>query len=85
MTGGPGVPRWTHVALPAGDLDGSVAFYVEFAPLVVVERFENPDGRSAWLAHDRQRENPFVLVLVEFFAIAVRVDCVVGGVVESFA
>jgi lactoylglutathione lyase len=58
--------RWTHVALPTGDLERSIAFYTELTPLVVVERFEDADGASAWLSNDRQVETPFVLVLVSF-------------------
>jgi lactoylglutathione lyase len=61
-------PRWTHVALPSCDIDRSVAWYEKFTPLVVVERFQDAVGRSAWLGHDGQVENPFVLVLVMFYA-----------------
>jgi lactoylglutathione lyase len=58
--------RWTHVALPTGDLDRAVAFYTSLTPLVVVERFRDADGESAWLSNDRQAETPMVLVLVSF-------------------
>jgi catechol 2,3-dioxygenase-like lactoylglutathione lyase family enzyme len=58
--------RWTHVALPAGDLDASIQFYTSMTPLVVVERFSDDDGESAWLSNDKQAETPFVLVLVSF-------------------
>lgn len=68
MSTGPPTPRWTHVALPVGDLDRSIAFYAEFTPLVVLERFSDSAGRSAWLCHDDAVEYPFVLVLVEFSA-----------------
>ncbi|HLM63672.1 MAG TPA: VOC family protein [Acidimicrobiales bacterium] len=60
-------PRWTHVALPAHDLDASVDWYRRYTPLVVVDRREDADGQTAWLAHEGQVENPFVLVLVMFF------------------
>ena len=60
-------PRWTHVALPAQDLDASVDWYRRYTPLVVVDRREDADGQTAWLAHEGQVENPFVLVLVMFF------------------
>jgi lactoylglutathione lyase len=60
-------PRWTHVALPSCDIDASVAWYEKFTPLVVVERFQDAMGRSAWLGHANQVEQPFVLVLVMFF------------------
>lgn len=57
-------PRWTHVALPSADLDASVAWYIGFTPLVVVERRRDRDGETAWLAHEGQVDHPFVLVLV---------------------
>ena len=59
-------PRWTHLALPCRDLDKSVEFYTTVAPLVVVARNEDANGRGAWLSNDRQVETPFVLVLAEF-------------------
>ena len=58
--------RWTHVALPSGDLDKSIEFYTSLTPLVVLERFKDADGQSAWLSNDKQVETPFVLVLVDF-------------------
>lgn len=60
-------PRWTHIALPSCDIDRSVAWYEKFTPLVVVERFQDAMGRSAWLGHEGQAEHPFVLVLVMFY------------------
>ncbi len=72
VAAGPAKPRWTHVALPSGDLEASIAFYSEFTPLVVLERFSDAAGRSAWLCDgDAARlgtEYPFVLVLVDFRA-----------------
>jgi catechol 2,3-dioxygenase-like lactoylglutathione lyase family enzyme len=64
---GPGQPRWTHIALPSADLDASIAWYETFTPLVLLDRREDADGQSAWLCHDGQVENPFILVLVMFF------------------
>ncbi|WP_030925267.1 VOC family protein [Streptosporangium amethystogenes] len=58
--------RWTHVALPTGDLDKAIEFYTSLTPLVVVERFRDADGESAWLSNDKQVETPMVLVLVSF-------------------
>ncbi len=60
-------PRWTHIALPSGDLDASIAWYEAFTPLVLLDRREDADGRAAWLSHAKQVENPFVLVLVMFW------------------
>jgi lactoylglutathione lyase len=58
--------RWTHIALPTGDLAKAIEFYTTLTPLVVVERFSDADGESAWLSNDKQVETPFVLVLVSF-------------------
>ncbi len=58
--------RWTHVALPTGNLDRAIAFYTEFTPLVVVERFKDAAGESVWLSNAQQVETPFVMVLVSF-------------------
>jgi catechol 2,3-dioxygenase-like lactoylglutathione lyase family enzyme len=65
-------PRWTHIALPAGDLDASIDWYRRYTPLVVLDRREDAEGQTAWLAHEGQVENPFVLVLVTFFRDAGR-------------
>jgi catechol 2,3-dioxygenase-like lactoylglutathione lyase family enzyme len=66
VTTGLTAARWTHVALPTGDLDKAIDFYTSLTPLVVVERFKDDAGESAWLSNDRQAETPFVLVLVSF-------------------
>ncbi|MFI9274426.1 VOC family protein [Kitasatospora sp. NPDC052896] len=58
--------RWTHIALPVGDLDRAIDFYTALTPLVVVSRFADADGSSAWLSNPGQYETPFVLVLVAF-------------------
>jgi catechol 2,3-dioxygenase-like lactoylglutathione lyase family enzyme len=59
--------RLTHVALPSSDLDRTIAFYEKYTPLVVLSRMEDEMGRSAWMAHEGQVDNPFVLVLVMFY------------------
>jgi lactoylglutathione lyase len=64
---GPATARWTHIALPSIDLDRSIEWYSEFTPLVVLTRREDSEGQSAWLSHDRQIDNPFILVLVMFW------------------
>jgi len=57
---------WTHVALPACDLDASIAFYREYAGLRVVHDRTDYDGdravRVVWLADGAR---PFVLVLAQ--------------------
>jgi catechol 2,3-dioxygenase-like lactoylglutathione lyase family enzyme len=51
----------THVALPAHDLDASIAFYADYAGLRVVHERRHGDERVVWLSDGRR---PFVLVLV---------------------
>ena len=58
--------RWTHVALPTGNLDAAIDFYTTMTPLTVVERFSDEAGESAWLSNAGQVETPMVLVLVCF-------------------
>ncbi|MDZ7678114.1 MAG: VOC family protein [Acidimicrobiales bacterium] len=64
----PAHPRWTHIALPCSDIEATVDWYTTYTPLVVLDRREDPDGKNAWLAHEGQVDNPFVLVLVMFYA-----------------
>ena len=61
-------PRWTHIALPCSDIESTVEWYTSHTPLVVLDRREDADGKNAWLAHEGQTENPFVLVFVMFYA-----------------
>jgi catechol 2,3-dioxygenase-like lactoylglutathione lyase family enzyme len=63
----PPKPRWTHVAVPASDLDASIAWYEDFTPLRLLQRREDADGVSAWLGDPDLVDAPFVLVLVSFF------------------
>ena len=60
MTDGPVLTeaRWTHVALPTGDLERSIEFYTSITPLVEVERFSDDDGRSVWLSNPGQSDSP---------------------------
>ncbi len=60
------VPRWTHVALPVGDLDSSIVWYEQFTPLQLIQRRADDAGQSAWLGHAASTVHPFVLVLVDF-------------------
>lgn len=57
-------PRWTHVALPCGDVDRAIAFYTTHTPLVVVDRFRVDDGETVWLANGAHLRVPFALVLL---------------------
>lgn len=53
----------THVALPARDLDASIAFYAKYARMSVVHRRSEPGGAPVVWLSDRTR--PFVIVLIE--------------------
>ena len=64
----PATPRWTHVALPCGDLQASIDFYTEFTPLELLDRRTDALGHGAWLGHPDAAEKPFILVLIEFFS-----------------
>jgi len=61
------VARWTHIALPATDIDKTIAWYEEFTPLRLLDRREDADGYGAWLGHPDMVDTPFILVLVSFF------------------
>lgn len=54
----------THVALPATNLDASIAFYAKYAQMQVVHRRTDQETHTevVWLS-DRTR--PFVVVLIE--------------------
>ena len=53
---------WTHVALPAFDLDASIAFYAAYADLRPVHDRTSAGQRVVWLSDGRR---PFVLVLAQ--------------------
>lgn len=63
----PPTVRWTHIALPATDLDASIDWYRRFTPLQLLDRRVDPDGLAAWLGQPDQVDHPFVLVLVSLF------------------
>jgi lactoylglutathione lyase len=63
----PTTARWTHIALPATDIDTTIAWYERFTPLRLLDRREDADGQGAWLGHPDMVDTPFVLVLVSFF------------------
>ena len=62
----PASVRWTHIALPATDMDKTIAWYEDFTPLRLLDRREDADGQGAWLGHPDQGDKPFILVLVSF-------------------
>lgn len=59
--------RWTHVALRVANIDATIAWYTEFTPLTLIDRREDADGYGAWLAMPERTNNPFLLVLAQFF------------------
>ena len=63
----PATPRWTHLALRVADMDATIAWYLKYTPLELLERREDEDGYGAWLGHSDNSEHPFVLVLAQFF------------------
>ncbi|MEN9505469.1 MAG: hypothetical protein RI958_1395 [Actinomycetota bacterium] len=63
----PPTMRWTHIALPATDIDTMIDWYTRFTPLELLDRREDADGYGAWLGHSDQADKPFILVLVSFF------------------
>ncbi len=54
----------THIALPATDLDASIAFYEKYAGMSVVHDRLDPanSGRVVWLADGTR---PFAIVLIQ--------------------
>ncbi len=63
----PTTARWTHLALRVSDIDATIAWYLEFTPLELLDKRQDDDGYGAWLGHSDQRQFPFVLVLAQFF------------------
>ena len=63
----PAEPRWTHIALRVADMDATIAWYTEFTPLELIDRREDDMGYGAWLGMPGETNNPFILVLAQFF------------------
>ncbi len=63
----PSRPTWTHLALHVKDIDRAIAWYEEFTHLRLLARAEDADGYNAWLGDKNQVDNPFILVLGQFF------------------
>ncbi|MEM7274060.1 MAG: VOC family protein [Actinomycetota bacterium] len=59
--------RWTHIALRVESIDATIAWYLEYTPLELIERREDEAGYGAWLGMPGRTNNPFILVLAEFF------------------
>ena len=63
------VPRgtWTHIALHAKDIDKTIVWYEEYTHLELLYKEKDENGYGAWLGDKTKSENPFVLVLMQFF------------------
>jgi len=64
---GPVRATWTHIALAVKDVDASIAWYEEFTHLSLLAQGEDSDGRNAWLGDSSNAENPFILVIGQFY------------------
>ena len=64
----PPEPRWTHIALRVTDIDATIEFYESMTPLRLIERREDDQGYGAWLGMPVATDNPFILVVAQFFA-----------------
>ncbi|MBT5139232.1 MAG: VOC family protein [Acidimicrobiaceae bacterium] len=63
----PSEPRWTHIALRVTDMDATISWFTEFTPLALIDRREDDMGYGAWLGMEGATNNPFILVLAQFF------------------
>lgn len=63
----PPEPRWTHIALRVTDIDATIAWFKEFTPLELIDKREDDMGYGAWLGMPGETNNPFLLVLAQFF------------------
>jgi catechol 2,3-dioxygenase-like lactoylglutathione lyase family enzyme len=63
----PTEPRWTHIALRVADIDATIAWYTEFTPMALIDRREDAQGYGAWLGMPEKTNNPFLMVLAQFF------------------
>jgi catechol 2,3-dioxygenase-like lactoylglutathione lyase family enzyme len=63
------VPKatWTHIALHAKDIEKMIAWYEEYTHLTLLYKEQDENGYGAWLGDKTKSENPFILVLMQFF------------------
>ena len=59
--------RWTHIALRVSSMDATIEWFLEFTPLELIDRREDEAGYGAWLGMPGETNNPFILVLAQFF------------------
>lgn len=63
----PDAARWTHIALRVADIDATIEWYLDYTPLELLDRREDDDGYGAWLGHSDNADQPFILVIAQFF------------------
>jgi len=63
----PAESRWTHVALRVDDIDATIAFYTSMTPLELIDKRQDSMGFGAWLGMPGATNNPFILVVAQFF------------------
>ena len=64
----PPQPRWTHIALRVANIDATIEFYESMTPLRLIDRREDDQGYGAWLGMPEATDNPFILVVAQFFS-----------------
>ena len=63
----PTEPRWTHIALRVSNMDATVEWYLTYTPLELIDRREDEMGYGAWLGMPDKTNNPFILVIAQFY------------------
>jgi catechol 2,3-dioxygenase-like lactoylglutathione lyase family enzyme len=63
----PTEPRWTHVALRVDDIEATIDWYTSMTPLELIDRRQDDQGYGAWLGMPGRTDNPFILVVAQFF------------------
>ena len=59
--------RWTHVALRVDDIQATIDWYTSMTPLQLIDQREDDMGYGAWLGMEGETNNPFILVIAQFF------------------
>jgi lactoylglutathione lyase len=59
--------RWTHIALRVNDIDATIDWYTSFTPLELIDKRQDDGGFGAWLGMPGATNNPFILVVAQFF------------------
>lgn len=55
------------MALRVADIEATIAWYEEFTPLELIDKRQDDDGFGAWLGMPGETNNPFLLVLAQFY------------------